>query len=286
MLCGNKISKSCSLKLIFQSPPCLPVHTGHQEFYAIAVEELIFTTISGVIAVCSIGFFFFPHWQAIFFTFPLISMLYINLLGTLQLAGLHVNAVTYVCLVISIGLMVDFIIHVLLRYYESKEQTREAKVHDTLETMGASILVGGISTTLGVLPMSLSTSEIMNTVFISFFVMIVLGVTHGLIFLPVMLSIFGPTTNFMNPLEGTNDLALKVNGDSDTDESSDDDDGAAKRTASVELSKNNRVVKKPSHKSATSQDYRYRTDEVLHSKTTFREESLEVVQWRTTMAWI
>ena len=56
-------------------------HHVVQEFYAVAVEELIFTTISGVAAVCGVGFFFFPHWKAIFFVFPLISMLYINLLG-------------------------------------------------------------------------------------------------------------------------------------------------------------------------------------------------------------
>lgn len=52
-----------------------------QEFYAVAIEELIFTTISGVAAVCGIGFFFFPHWMAVFFVFPLMVMLYINLLG-------------------------------------------------------------------------------------------------------------------------------------------------------------------------------------------------------------
>lgn len=33
----------------------------------------------------------------------------------MQVAGLHVNAVTYVCLVISIGLIVDFLMHILLR---------------------------------------------------------------------------------------------------------------------------------------------------------------------------
>ena len=32
--------------------------------------------------------------------------------GTLELAGLHINVVTYVCLVISIGLLVDFLMHI------------------------------------------------------------------------------------------------------------------------------------------------------------------------------
>lgn len=76
------------------------------EFYSVAVKELIYTTIAGVVAVALVAFFLMPHRTAVFFVFPMILMLYIDLLGTLQLAGLHINAVTYVCMTISIGLLV------------------------------------------------------------------------------------------------------------------------------------------------------------------------------------
>ena len=82
--------------------------------------------------------------------------------------------------------------HLVLKYYESPGATREAKVKETLETMGASILVGGLSTFLGVIPLAFSTSAILRTVFIAFFAMVSLGLTHGLILLPVVLSIMGP----------------------------------------------------------------------------------------------
>lgn len=133
---------------------------------------------------------------------------------------------TYVCLCISIGLLVDFIVHVLLRYYESTKPTKEEKVIDTLETMGASILVGGISTFLGVIPLAFSTSEIMSSVFICFLSMVVIGVTHGLIFMPVVLSILGPSTGGHMPIhecvERHEKQKYKTN-DSDTEES----DGSA-----------------------------------------------------------
>ena len=83
--------------------------------------------------------------------------------------------------------------HIMLRYNESKEILRENKVKDTLETMGVSILCGGSSTFLAVLPLAFSTSAIIGDVFTSFFVMVTLGVAHGLIFLPVVLSMIGPT---------------------------------------------------------------------------------------------
>jgi len=164
------------------------------EFYTIAVNELVYTTIWGIVAVAIVSFFLMPHWSAVFFVFPTICILYVDLLGTLQFAGLHINAVTYVCLTVSIGLLVDFIMHVLLRYYESQCVTREDKVKDTLKTMGISIMVGGLSTFLAVIPLAFSTSVIIRTVFTAFFSMITLGVVHGLVFLPVVLSLVGPTT--------------------------------------------------------------------------------------------
>jgi len=82
--------------------------------------------------------------------------------------------------------------HILLRYYESHGATRQEKVRDTLETMGPSILVGGLSTMLGVLPLAFSTNEVAKVVFTSFIAMVTLGFAHGLIFLPVVLSILGP----------------------------------------------------------------------------------------------
>ena len=58
--------------------------------------------------------------------------------------------------------------------------------------MGSSVVLGGLSTFLGVLPLVFSSSEIMTTVFYGFVSMVLLGCSHGLILLPVLLSLFGP----------------------------------------------------------------------------------------------
>eukprot|EP00978_Attheya_sp_CCMP212_P018897 scaffold52251_cov47-Attheya_sp.AAC.1 len=165
------------------------------DFYAVAVEELILSTVLGVVAVVVISLFFIPHWTGAIFVSVFVSMLYIDLLGFAQVCGLDINSVTYIGLVMSIGLMVDYVMHIVVTYFESSAPTREGKVRETLETIGVSILIGGTSTFLGVVPLAFSNSAIFFTIFIIFMGLVILGVSHGLILLPVVLSIIGPVEN-------------------------------------------------------------------------------------------
>ncbi|CAB9499476.1 Pick C1-like protein 1 [Seminavis robusta] len=162
------------------------------EFYNVAISELIMTTVLSVGVVSFLSLVFIPHWTAVFFIVPMVSVVYIDLLGVMEMAGLDINAVTYVCLVISIGLIVDFLLHIMLRYVESSGVSRDDKVKETLETMGSSILLGGTSTLLGILALAFSTSMIGRTVFMSLCSMIILAIVHGLVVLPVLLSLVGP----------------------------------------------------------------------------------------------
>lgn len=182
----NSLTQSLSTPLL-----CFVKIYNIWSFYSVTVNELILTTTVGVVAVTGLALLLIPHWSAALFVFPLICILYIDLLGVMQWAGLHINAVTYVALVMSIGLLVDYIMHVLLRYYECSGNRKEKTV-ETLCTIGTSIFLGGISTFLGILPLAFGTSDVVRTIFISFLGIVTLGMSHGLILLPTILSMFGP----------------------------------------------------------------------------------------------
>ena len=86
-----------------------------------------------------------------------------------------------------------------MRYFEtSPSKTRNERVKETLETMGTSILLGGLTTFLGVVPLCFSTTRIFMIVFLSFVGMVVLGLIHGLVLLPVILSLVGPKTGVVS----------------------------------------------------------------------------------------
>jgi len=120
------------------------------------------------------------------------------LIGFLHLCGVVLNGMSYYCIAMSIGLLVDFNMHILLRYFESPLPTRQEKVMDSLCSMGSSVALGGLSTFLGVVPLIFSTSDIMMILFYSFWGMVLLGCSHGLILLPVILSLVGPETTKHN----------------------------------------------------------------------------------------
>ena len=163
------------------------------EFYLVCVAELISTTIYGVISVTLVALLFIPHWSAVLFICPMICVLYVDLLGVIQWAGLFINSLTYLGLTMSIGLLVDFIMHVLFRYYEVPGN-RVEKTKEMLKTMGTSILLGGVTTFLGIIPLYFTSSNAFRVIFTTFVGIVTLGVGHGLVLMPVLLATFGPET--------------------------------------------------------------------------------------------
>ena len=162
------------------------------EFYKASPKELILTTILGTVSVSFLAMLLIPHWSAAPIVFFMLVLLYIDLLGFAQFCGQDVGPIFYISMVMSIGLMIDYVIHVTYRFMEIPAEYRDEKTKKTLETIGASVLLGGASTLIGVLPMAFAKSAIFFSVFVVFFGLVFFGLLHGLVLLPVLLSIFGP----------------------------------------------------------------------------------------------
>lgn len=88
--------------------------------------------------------------------------------------------------------LVDFLMHIALRYYETEKIGREEKTKEVLRTMGAAILLGGFSTFLGTMALAFASTAIFHTIFVSFCGIVSLGLVHGLALFPVLLSLIGP----------------------------------------------------------------------------------------------
>ena len=74
------------------------------------MQELRFTAVVGITSVTAFALLFVPHWSGVFYVFPFMIVLYVDLLGMFQVMGLTINVLTYVTLVVAIGLLVDFLV--------------------------------------------------------------------------------------------------------------------------------------------------------------------------------
>lgn len=98
---------------------------------------------------------------------------------------------------LAIGLSVDYAAHVAHAFLniESREHDENARTTRALTAVrhiGAAVAYGAGSTLLAVSMLAFSTSYVFVAFFRIFFLVIVFGLWHGLILLPVVLSTLGP----------------------------------------------------------------------------------------------
>ncbi|KAK3738450.1 hypothetical protein QZH41_017085, partial [Actinostola sp. cb2023] len=99
------------------------------------------------------------------------------------------DMISTINLVMAIGFSVDYSAHVAHAYVRSTERTPEDRVIHALSTVGASVFMGGASTFVGIVVTAFASSAIFVIFFKMFLGIIVLGLVHGLCFLPVYLSL-------------------------------------------------------------------------------------------------
>jgi Niemann-Pick C1 protein len=123
-------------------------------------------------------------------------MIDIHLMAIMALFNIYLNALSVVNLVMSIGISVEFCVHITKSFLNAtgshKKRAEEALVH-----MGTSV-VSGITVTklVGVLVLNFASSELFRIYYFKMYLGIVLlGAAHGLLFLPALLRLVGPSSS-------------------------------------------------------------------------------------------
>ncbi|CAH1255280.1 PTCHD3 [Branchiostoma lanceolatum] len=143
-------------------------------------------------AMLVVSVFLMPHpINAVWVTLAIASIC-TGVLGFMTLWAVNLDSVSMINIIMCIGFSVDFSAHIVYSFVTAEESGRDARAVHALYSLGVPILQGSLSTILGIAALSTAPSYGFRTFFKTMFLVIVFGLAHGIIFLPVMLSCLGP----------------------------------------------------------------------------------------------
>jgi predicted RND superfamily exporter protein len=171
------------------------------ETFRIIKKEMMMSVGLCLLAVLVITFGLIAHPTTSLLVFLCVVMTIVDVLGCMNMWGLAIDSVSVIQLVISVGLCVDYAAHVGHAFMKTPGTSRGERVIKTLGNVGAAVLNGGFSTFLATMVLAFSKSYVFRVLFQTFFLTVVLGLAHGLILLPVMLSLIGPAPYDNSPPE-------------------------------------------------------------------------------------
>lgn len=123
-------------------------------------------------------------------SFSLASMT-LGVLGFLYFWDVSLNSITMIYVIMSLGFSVDNSVHICHAFHRSEGPDGNARVGKALESTAGLVFNSAVSSVLGIVMLTLSTSYVFTSFFRVMLLVIIFGLFHGLFVLPVVLSLTG-----------------------------------------------------------------------------------------------
>ncbi|XP_067857648.1 NPC1-like intracellular cholesterol transporter 1 [Heptranchias perlo] len=135
--------------------------------------------------------------QSGFLNLITIIMIIVDTLGVMTLWSIDFNAVSLINLVTAVGMSVEFVSHLTRSFAISIKATKVERAKEATADMGSAVFAGVAMTNLpGIIVLYFAKAQLIQIFFFRLnLVITLLGLVHGLVFLPVLLSYLGPNVN-------------------------------------------------------------------------------------------
>ncbi|RCN27380.1 hypothetical protein ANCCAN_26886 [Ancylostoma caninum] len=145
-----------------------------------------------------IAFLLIPQPMCAFWVALACGSIDFGVVGYMTLWGVNLDAISMITIIMSIGFSVDHSAHITYGYVVSEAALPRDRVRDALSALGWPLCQGAISTIIAVAVLADVPAYMIVTFFKTVLLAISIGLLHGLVFLPVLLSMFVRGCCFMD----------------------------------------------------------------------------------------
>ena len=160
--------------------------------YVVIVSNTIRNLSMAAACMLLVAILLLPHPLAVVWVTVSVLSICTGVVGFMTFWDVNLDSISMINLIMCIGFSVDFSGHICYHYTVSDETSPANRMKQALQHLGLPILQGGVSTILGVCVLAFSNSYIFRTFFKLVFLVMIFGLLHAMIFLPVILTIIGP----------------------------------------------------------------------------------------------
>ncbi|CAG0884285.1 unnamed protein product [Cyprideis torosa] len=160
---------------------------------AVVAGELFRNLGLTLAAVFCVTLLLIGDFRVSLWVFLCVLLTMVNIGGCMYFWGLPIEILTSIQILVACGLAVDYSVHIGHSFI-SENGDRNERAHASLVKMGPAVWSGGLSTFLAFVMLSFTDSYVFSAFFKVFFLVVFFGLFHGLCFLPVVLSVLGPSS--------------------------------------------------------------------------------------------
>ncbi|KJH46706.1 patched family protein [Dictyocaulus viviparus] len=180
-------------------------------FYVDQLDSIGFNTLSTVVVaavtMALACFLMIPCATSILSSSIAMFSINVGVFGLLSLWNVNLDPISMCTTLMSIGFSVDFTAHISYHYYRNPASwTTDERLADALRSIGWPMIQAGFSTILCISPLLLVDSYMVYVFVKTIYLVIGLGLLHGIVFLPALLLTTGssPTSkDNMKTISGT-----------------------------------------------------------------------------------
>lgn len=176
------------------------------ELNLLIVPETAQNLSLAAVAVCLVGIVFLVHPQPMLFVFVSVLMIDIEVIGLMAAAQINVSPISLIFQIMSIGMVFDYVAHVLHAYSTDNTVDRVERVANAMGSVGPAVAKGVITTALGLMFVSAANSTIFRSMFVIFILVVVLSAAHAFVLIPVVLAMWGTESHALSAAAGAQAL--------------------------------------------------------------------------------